>query len=79
MKLYNPFKAHLIECDGYYYVRSIGFFVWQFLDSDGNYWWDNSHKFHARYLLEEQARKRLIEFKKSKIKPKKPKVTYIES
>lgn len=31
MKFYNPFKAHIVECNGVYYVRALRLGGWEYL------------------------------------------------
>lgn len=41
MKIYNPFKPHLVQfTDGSYAYRKSEVFYWTMLDrDDGNHWW----------------------------------------
>ncbi len=41
MKLYNPFKPHVVKRAGYYYVRKLTVIpLWGFLDATScAYWW----------------------------------------
>ncbi len=41
MKLYNPFKPHIVKHRGYYYVRKLTVVpLWGFLDAvSHDYWW----------------------------------------
>lgn len=45
MKIYNPFKLHIIESNKKFYVRRLKFkrltFIWQYLDDSSNpIFWD---------------------------------------
>lgn len=40
MKIYNPFKPHLVQfTDGSYAYRKSKVFYWTLLDKDGGHWW----------------------------------------
>ncbi len=39
MKLYNPFKPHIVEYDGWYYVRRLTFIGYEHMDRNELYWW----------------------------------------
>lgn len=40
MKLYNPFRAHVVNDDGVYRIRKVHLlFGWQYLDSKDKFWW----------------------------------------
>lgn len=40
MKLYNPFKAHIVEfANGTFAIRRLGFMGFEYADKIDNYWW----------------------------------------
>lgn len=40
MKLYNPFKPHIVEfANGYFGIRKLNFLGFEFADKTEDYWW----------------------------------------
>lgn len=40
MKIYNPFKPHLVQFnDGSYAYRKFALIAWVLLDREGDHWW----------------------------------------
>jgi hypothetical protein len=39
MKFYNPFKPHIVEYDGWYYVRRLTLIGYTCMDRNSFYWW----------------------------------------
>lgn len=71
MKLYNPFKPHIVEFDGWYYVRKLTLIGFQYLDQYEYYWWyDTEHRDKYCRCALDQAKENI------KRKPKKPKVVF---
>lgn len=53
MKLYNPFKAHVIElASGMFYVRQFRLFGWEYLDRKDNFWWTRTNNWNYYATLE---------------------------
>jgi len=53
MKLYNPFKAHVIElANKTFYIRKFGFFGWKYLDRRDTYWWTSQNNYNYYSTLE---------------------------
>ena len=68
VKFYNPFKIHILESEGFFYVRKRKLIGWGFLDQKDNYWWysfTSSYKRWANFKTYEDTIKR-IELYKSK-------------
>ena len=42
MKFYNPFKPHIVEYDGWYYVRKLTSIGYECMDRDSFHWWHSS-------------------------------------
>lgn len=53
MQFYNPFRAHVIENNGLYYVRrlTIKLFSWEYLDRTHNdgLWWMNTVDYKTKW------------------------------
>lgn len=60
MKLYNPFKPHIVtNGDGNYYIRKFGMCGWEYLDrTEDYYWWLVSNKGYAKFDSLESAKLR---------------------
>lgn len=75
MKFYNPFKPHIVEYDGWYFVRKL---PWCFMFSalDGKMWLylDRFNDWHLKpydpLCFIEEAKERLNYKKPAKFKPK---------
>ena len=65
MKLYNPFKWHLVQIGDKYALRKwIGIYVWMYLDSVSfNKWFFSVAIRHYLYDTKEAAQKRLDNLK----------------
>ena len=62
MKLYNPFRHHIVtNGDGNYYIRKLSMCGWEYLDrTDDYYWWLNQYKGYARFDSLESAKLRFM-------------------
>lgn len=49
MKFYNPFRWHIVEICGAYYVRKIGFLCWFYADRKDPFNWPNVTDAFWRY------------------------------
>ncbi len=61
MKLYNPFKPHIVKLGEYYLVRKLTLAGWAFRDKDYlfDFWW-TTEKYVRRYCVHqtlEEAKK----------------------
>jgi len=58
MKLYNPFKPHIVKHGGVYYIRRLCFFGWRFLDSSSfDYWWSGTSTGYGKFSSLEKVKK----------------------
>ena len=48
MKIYNPFKTHVVPIGDFWYVRKLTLlgFMYLYIDDDGTCIWYNSHSYH---------------------------------
>ncbi len=70
MKLYNPFKPHIVEYDGWYYVRKLTIVGYKIQDRRDDYWWYvKEYWYHGRMSLEEAKVKRDASKRKYKYIP----------
>ena len=71
MKIYNPFKPHIIKKGEFYKVRRLHpIFGWEYLGTDFNVlsWWGNMYYFKHIYSYYPLEMERAIEkYKKQKI------------
>jgi len=88
MKIYNPFKPHLVQfTDGSYAYRKFDLVSWVLLDRDGGHWWyrDGGHWWFSRhpywqlycYGTKEQAEAALVEWNNRSSTPKYDKGTLV--
>lgn len=61
MKLYNPFKPHIVEKDSKYYIRKIKGGIWNYLDKQDMYWWSNLERSNT-FTTVEAAADRLLDY-----------------
>lgn len=62
-KLYNPFKTHIIEDNGHFYIRRLSLFGFTYLDKDCDYRWLSKKEWN-KYKSYDEAINR---YKKSKV------------
>ena len=73
MKLYNPFKPHIVTDGKYYYVRKLTFIGWSFLDrNDPDYFWSIPQfvNKHCKLYTKEDAKSSIKKHYQLKQKPK---------
>ena len=49
MKLYNPFKPHLVQVGEYYYVRRWRLIYWEGFDRSGDLFWWMTYQYQRKY------------------------------
>lgn len=59
MKFYNPFKWHIVEINGMYFVRRFSIFWWEYADFTCRYNWTSNSKFFEDCLHETEEKARL--------------------
>ena len=72
MKIYNPFKPHLVQfADGSYAYRKSEVFYWTMLDKDGDHWWfGKEHWGHYCHTSEDKAEMALVKWRNHRNDPK---------
>ena len=59
MKFYNPFKWHIIEKDGLFWVRKLELHEWAYMSTNDSVWlWYMAHPECAFHSLEDASVKR---------------------